>query len=442
MQQIVDPEATQTLRSIESNLYATMVYQLTHDQTSINEVDQLDGLKAAIRDYVQLGMPQAVASDAWFASLLNGNQSIFGGQDIIQYFASAPATGTFALNPLNTTLNKRSLNLLNTISRYLYDINVQGDAEGSPMIAGTLDRLSFLQTELTTPGSALNNGSPSASFGTITAGTTKTVTIAFTNTGLGPLNISKAAVTGTAFKLNSTTCPATLPADTTCNYTISLNSQTVGPTSGTFQINSSSATSPNVAPLVANVTSNRPSAPADVNATAGNAQATLSWTTPGSTGGSPINGYVVTPYIGLVAQAARTFTSTATTEAITGLTNGTTYRFKVAAKNANGPGPQSTASTPVTVGAPAAPTAVAAIKIASGQLTVYFTPGANNGSAITGYTATCTSTNGGVTGTRTGSASPIVVTGLTATKAYTCTVTATNAHGTSPPSTPSSAVAV
>jgi hypothetical protein len=39
-----------------------------------------------------------------------------------------------------------------------------------------------------------------------------------------------------------------------------------------------------------------------------------------------------------------------------------------------------------------------------------------------------------------GNASPIKVTGLTKTKRYTCTVTATNSRGTGPPSTPSTAV--
>src|SRR5205085_9875162 len=45
--------------------------------------------------------------------------------------------------------------------------------------------------------------------------------------------------------------------------------------------------------------------------------------------------------------------------------------------------------------------AVTAIKTASGQLTVTFTPGSNNGATATSYTATCTSTNDGTTRTRT-----------------------------------------
>jgi hypothetical protein len=64
----------------------------------------------------------------------------------------------------------------------------------------------------------------------------------------------------------------------------------------------------------------------------------------------------------------------------------------------------------------------------------------NNGAAITSYTVTCASSNGGVTKTQTGTASPITVTGLTAGKSYTCRVSATNSRGTGPLSNPSAAI--
>jgi len=49
-----------------------------------------------------------------------------------------------------------------------------------------------------------------------------------------------------------------------------------------------------------------------------------------------------------VAQTAQTFSSTATTETVTGLTAGTSYTFKVAAINAAGTGPASAASAAAT----------------------------------------------------------------------------------------------
>ena len=78
---------------------------------------------------------------------------------------------------------------------------------------------------------------------------------------------------------------------------------------------------------------------------AGNASASVSWVAPADNG-SPITGYVVTPYVGTAAQPATTFASTATTQVVTGLTNGTTYTFRVAAKNAIGTGAQGVDAAP------------------------------------------------------------------------------------------------
>ncbi len=67
-----------------------------------------------------------------------------------------------------------------------------------------------------------------------------------------------------------------------------------------------------------------------------------------------------------------------------------------------------------------------------GAVSVAFSPGANGGSPITGFTANCVSTDGGVSRSKAGSGSPINVTGLTVGKSYHCRVKATNAVGTSP----------
>jgi RHS repeat-associated protein len=86
--------------------------------------------------------------------------------------------------------------------------------------------------------------------------------------------------------------------------------------------------------------------------------------------------------------------------------------------------------------APGIPTIGTAIA-GNGQASVAFTPPTSNGgSSITNYTAT--SNPGGLTGT--GLTSPILVTGLTNGTAYTFTITATNAVGTSLPSSASNSI--
>jgi hypothetical protein len=56
----------------------------------------------------------------------------------------------------------------------------------------------------------------------------------------------------------------------------------------------------------------------------------------------------VTPYVGYIEHPSTTFSSTATTQTVTGLINGKTYRFRVRAINAIGTGAYSTASNPAT----------------------------------------------------------------------------------------------
>jgi hypothetical protein len=85
-------------------------------------------------------------------------------------------------------------------------------------------------------------------------------------------------------------------------------------------------------------TADFPGAPVIGVATGGNASASLSWTAPSSDGGSPITAYIVTPYVGYVAQKPTRFDSTATTQTVQGLANGTQYRFRVQSVNAVGSG--------------------------------------------------------------------------------------------------------
>lgn len=175
-----------------------------------------------------------------------------------------------------------------------------------------------------------------------------------------------------------------------------------------------------------------PGAPTIGTATAGNGQATVSFTAPVSDGGSAITSYTVTSTPG-----NKTATGTSSPIIVSGLTNGIPYTFSIVATNVVGSSAASAASnsvTPRTVpGAPAIGTATAG----DAQATVGFTaPASDGGSAIVSYTAT--SNPGGITASL--DASPITVTGLTNGIAYTFTVTATNAVGAGAASTASNSV--
>jgi uncharacterized delta-60 repeat protein len=93
-----------------------------------------------------------------------------------------------------------------------------------------------------------------------------------------------------------------------------------------------------------------------------------------------------------------------------------------------------------TATSPSAPTIGTATTASATSATVTFTaPASNGGSAITSYTAT--SSPGGLTGTLAGAtAGTITISGLTASTAYTFTVTATNSEGTSTASSASNSI--
>ncbi|MFS3130612.1 M36 family metallopeptidase [Nocardioides sp. Bht2] len=88
-----------------------------------------------------------------------------------------------------------------------------------------------------------------------------------------------------------------------------------------------------------------------------------------------------------------------------------------------------TVSTPVTSGAPDAPTAVKAMVLSKTSARVTFTaPGYDGDSSVTGYRVSCAAP-GGVSRTASGAMSPLLVTGLSAGRSYVCTVQAENAVG-------------
>ena len=180
-----------------------------------------------------------------------------------------------------------------------------------------------------------------------------------------------------------------------------------------------------------------PAAPTALTTSPAAGQVGLAWTAPAS------NGAAITDYVVQYRQSGTSSwtvfadgVSAATSATVTGLSNGTSYDFIVSAVNSAGQGPASSVASAMPVSVPGAPTNVTATA-GDGYASVSFTPPASNGgSPITSYTVTANP--GGAT--TSGSSSPLTVSGLADGTSYSFTVTATNALGTSAPSTASNSV--
>src|SRR5919199_544463 len=90
-----------------------------------------------------------------------------------------------------------------------------------------------------------------------------------------------------------------------------------------------------------------PSAPTGVSAAPASQSARVTWTAPAADGDSAITGYTITPYDGTTAQNPVQADASATAATVSGLTNGTSYTFKVTATNGAGTSPASAASNAV-----------------------------------------------------------------------------------------------
>ena len=181
-----------------------------------------------------------------------------------------------------------------------------------------------------------------------------------------------------------------------------------------------------------------PSAPGAPSATAfthGSGQASVSWSAPADNG-APIDNYQVEE-----DNDQQTWTTSGTSLTVGGLTDGDSYQFEVQAHNSAGWGGWSGWSNwVIPYGPPGAPSTVTATA-GDGSATVSWQWGANNndnGSTITGYTATA-SLPGDQSCSTTGALS-CTVRGLTNGTSYTFTVKSRNAYGASAPSLKSNAV--
>jgi hypothetical protein len=213
------------------------------------------------------------------------------------------------------------------------------------------------------------------------------------------------------------TCTATLPA-TSCTisgltngtaYTFTAMAQNVvGNSPGT----SSTAVTP----------AGTPTAPTTVTAVAGDKSATVTFSGAGN------NGSTITSYIIKVSPTGDTFTVSSSPAVISGLTNGGSYTFTVAAVNAIGESVFSTTSaSAVPASAPTAPTSLAVLSGDTSTVVSWSPPSDDGGNPITSYLVTASN---GATCTAIAPATSCKITGLTNGTSYTFTAKAINNIGT------------
>jgi hypothetical protein len=248
-----------------------------------------------------------------------------GGSAITNYQYSTNGGSTFtAFSPVDTTspVSITGLNNGTTYSIQLKSVTIAGAGSASASVSATPATTPGAPTGLsTTPGNA-------------------SLSIAFT----APTDNGGSSITNYQYSTNGgSTYTAFSPAVTTSPATIS------GLINGTsYSVKLKAVNSMGVGTASSTVTDTpytTPSAPTSLSATAGNQTATISFTTPASTGGSSITNYQYSTNGGSTFTAFSPVNTTSPVT-ITGLTNGTTYSVQLKAVNAAGAG---TASSSVSV---------------------------------------------------------------------------------------------
>lgn len=223
----------------------------------------------------------------------------------------------------------------------------------------------------------------------------------------------------------------------------------------TFKVKATNARGDSPESSLSSVLTTVPGAPAQPTATIDASGATsdvvVTWTAVGGTG--TITEYEVMPYKGTDAQSSlkQTWSSGALSATIvgTGLDLGSSYTFKVRAKNSEGWGDYSTASSAVLASTkPATPNAPTASDAGTGdKATVSWSAPTANGADITAYTVTAYTASGD---TSSGTCSPASLSSLscdvsgltTVATGYYFKVLATNARGSSAQSAKSSTLII
>ena len=385
-----------TLSKIDTGLAAGTTY--TYIVKAVNAVGAGAGGLAFATTASVPGAPASLFASAdapgqiqltWFAPGSNGNSPITG-YDIYRDGAGTPTYTTTTTSYTNTGLAAGA-----TYTYIVKAVNAVGSSLGSSAAASTAD-VPGAPTSLTATGSVgqivLSWSAPSSNGNPITR-----------------YDIYRNGAVTPTYSVTTLTKVDTGLATAYRTYYIVKAVNAVGSGAGSSVV----ATTDNV-----------PGAPATVTATGGNAQVTVTWTAPGSNGGSAISSYQV--YRAGTSSPICTGLAQPCTDS--GRADGFTHTYTVRARNVVGLGP-GTSDSATTWNVPGAPAAVTATG-GNGQITVTWTaPGSNGGSAIFSYEVYRVGTPSPICS---GLSQPCTDSGLGDGVTFTYTVRARNAVGLGP----------
>jgi hypothetical protein len=196
------------------------------------------------------------------------------------------------------------------------------------------------QTLISTVVQAPPNTAPTATDQTVQVAHNTATAITLTGTDPESSPLAFAATSSPAHGTLSGTAPS-LTYTPTAGY--------AGPDSFTFTASDGLLSDTGTISIVVGAApATAPGAPTLAGVSVAEGEATVSWTPPTSTGGSPITGYKVVAVADGVAEPAIDVPAGTTSVKVTGLANGVPHTFRVAAVNAIGTGPYTAPSSALT----------------------------------------------------------------------------------------------
>ncbi|MBA2953332.1 hypothetical protein GON03_03330 [Nocardioides sp. MAH-18] len=185
----------------------------TTDAATRDAAAQMTGLVAALRAYVQTGLPVALASDEMLAGMLNGDTRMLdedAAKRLSSWYYSAAvtsrATGVEPWQSILAAAKDRENAFATALGGDLAAERRAGLKDGSLATATTMQRLSVLVSTVLTPGVQLARPVKAVKVPATHVGGKRTVKVKLANPGLGLLHIKKANVKGSGLTVLRNGC--------------------------------------------------------------------------------------------------------------------------------------------------------------------------------------------------------------------------------------------